>query len=138
VGSRAAESNGSGAAEPPPIHVWAARVSEQEGEAQTTRTLDMPGLEAVREKGARALSALLGRGSGDGAQAAEDPTPPARRRPVTRSSVAAARGTAARRRARSRTVRQHSRAALWAMRIAAVAVLLVLIVLLAVVLKVVS
>jgi predicted nucleic acid-binding Zn-ribbon protein len=136
--SHAAESNGSGSAEPPPIHVWAARISEHEGEAETTRTLDVPGLEAVREKGARALSALLGRESGDGAQPDAEPARAARPRPVTRRSAAAARGTATRRHARTRTVRQHSREALWAMRIAAVAILLALIVLLAVVLKVVS
>jgi hypothetical protein len=136
-------SNGDGK-EPPSIHVWAARVSEgeqQEEESAATRTLELPGLEAVREKGARALHALLGRESRDGdepePEAAETEEPPAaRRRPVSRRSVATARGTAARRAPRTRTVRQHSREALWAMRIAAVAILLVLLILLAVVLNV--
>jgi hypothetical protein len=116
-------------------------VSAEEGAGEATRTLELPGLEAVREKGARAISALLGRESRDGADATEDDpgeVPLAPPRPVTRRSVAAARRTTAHRAPRTRTVRQHSQPVLWAMRIAAVAVLLVLLILLAVLLKVIA
>src|SRR3954469_2953491 len=118
--------------EAPSVEVWAARVSgaEEEGGREAPRTLELPGLEAVKEKGANALSSLLGRGGDE----AEEPVAPRPR------AVAASRaGTRVRPRpgARSRTVRQHSAQAIWAMRIAAVAVLLVFLVLLAVTLNVV-
>jgi len=118
----------------PSIEVWASRVSgsreaEKKG-GDSPRTLELPGLEAVKEKGAKALSSLLGN---DG----DEPDPvPARPRATAASRagtrVRAPQGT------RSRTVRQHSAPAIWAMRIAAVAVLLILVVVLAVVLNVLS
>ncbi len=85
---------------------------EEEGGGESPRTLELPGLEAVKEKGAKALSSLLGH---DG----DEPEPvPARPRATAASRagtrVRAPQGT------RSRTVRQHSRAAIWVMRIAAV------------------
>jgi hypothetical protein len=118
----------------PSIEVWASRVSgsreEEKKGGDSPRTLELPGLEAVKEKGAKALSSLLGN---DG----DEPDPvPARPRATAASRagtrVRAPQGT------RSRTVRQHSTPAIWAMRIAAVAVLLILVVVLAVVLNVVS
>jgi hypothetical protein len=120
----------------PSIEVWASRVSSAREEDQekkggdAPRTLELPGLEAVKEKGAKALSSLLGN---DG----DEPDPvPARPRATAASRagtrVRAPQGT------RSRTVRQHSTPAIWAMRIAAVAVLLILVVVLAVVLNVLS
>ena len=42
----------------PSIEVWAARVSSAQAEkkgAEAPRTLELPGLEAVKEKGAKAL-----------------------------------------------------------------------------------
>jgi hypothetical protein len=122
--------NGDGG-EPPSVQVWASRVSEaeqEEGGPEGPRTLEVPGLEAVKEKGAKALSSLLGR---DG----DEPEVPARPRAIAASRA----GTRVRppRGAHTRTVRQHSTQAIWAMRIAAVAMLLVFLVLLAVVLNVV-
>jgi hypothetical protein len=125
--------NGDGG-EPPSVKVWASRVSaaqEEERGGEAPRTLELPGLDAVKEKGAKALSSLLGR-DGD----AEPEAVPAR----PRARAASRAGTRVRppRGAHTRTVRQHSTQAIWAMRIAAVAVLLVLVVLLAVVLNVLS
>jgi hypothetical protein len=116
----------------PSIEVWAARVSgakEEEGASESPRTLELPGLEAVKEKGAKALSSLLGH---DG----EEPEPVLARPRATAASRAGTRARAPRG-ARSRTVRQHSAGAIWAMRIAAVTVLLILVVVLAVVLNVI-
>jgi hypothetical protein len=128
--------NGAGG-DPPSVHEWAHRVSgaqeeEQEGGGDGPRTLELTAsLEAVKEKGAKALSSLLGR-DGD---SEPEPTPA---RP--RAAAASRAGTRVRapHGARSRTVRQHSDAAVWAMRIAAVAVLLVLVIVLAVVLNVIA
>jgi hypothetical protein len=126
------DTNGVGG-EAPSVQVWASRVSEarQESGGERPRTLELPGLDAVKEKGAKALSSLLGR-DGDG----EPEAVPARPRAIAASRA----GTRVRppRGAHTRTVRQHSTHAIWAMRIAAVAVLLVLVVLLAVVLNVLS
>jgi hypothetical protein len=127
--------NGAGG-EPPSVQEWAHRVSggqEEEGGGEGPRTLEVAaGLEAVKEKGAKALSSLLGRD----ADGEPEPAPPAR----PRAAAASRAGTRARppRGTRSRTVRQHSDQAVWAMRIAAVVVLLVLVVVLAVVLDVVA
>jgi hypothetical protein len=116
----------------PSIEVWAARVSsakEQEGGSESPRTLELPGLEAVKEKGAKALSSLLGHDE-------PDPEPVLARPRATAASRAGTRVRAPQG-ARSRTVRQHSATAIWVMRIAAVTVLLFLVVVLAVVLNVI-
>lgn len=125
--------NGDGG-EPPSVQVWASRVSEarEETGGEAPRTLELPGLDAVKEKGAKALSSLLGRDDDDAEPEAVLARP--------RANAASRAGTRVRppRGAHTRTVRQQSTQAIWAMRIAAVAVLLVLVVLLAVVLNVVS
>jgi hypothetical protein len=119
----------------PSIEVWAARVSsgrDEEGDgSESPRTLELPGLEAVKEKGAKALSSLLGH---DGDEPAPEPVlarPRATAASRAGTRVRAPQGT------RSRTVRQHSAGAIWAMRIAAVTVLLFLVIVLAVVLNVI-
>ena len=95
----------------PSVEVWAARVSSarrRRRAREAPRTLELPGLEAVKEKGAKALSSLLGR-DGDASRSRCPQRPRARRRVTGRDPREAAAGARARARCASTRRRRSGR-----------------------------